>query len=90
MSALNARKERERGAQVMSINTSIIFPERRSSDNFVYDFQLEAAISSQLEVNMALEQDAMEGVDESEWVKFAISILIRNEFNYKHTFLQDN
>ena len=44
MSAVSARKERERGAQ------------------------LEAAISSQLEVNLALEQDGMEGVDESEWV----------------------
>jgi len=29
---------------------------------------LEAAISSQLEVNMTLEQDGMEGVDETEWV----------------------
>ena len=30
--------------------------------------QLEAAISSQLEVNLTLEQDRMEGVDDSEWV----------------------
>ena len=30
--------------------------------------QLEAAISSQLEVNLTLEQDGMIGVDESEWV----------------------
>lgn len=29
--------------------------------------QLEAAISSQLEVNLTLEQDGMEGVDETEW-----------------------
>jgi hypothetical protein len=31
--------------------------------------QLEAAISSQLEVNLTLEQDGMVGVDESEWVR---------------------
>jgi len=43
MSAVSARKEREKGAQ------------------------LEAAISSQLEVNLTLEQDRMEGVDDSEW-----------------------
>jgi len=30
--------------------------------------ELEAAISSQLEVNLALEQDEMEGVDAAEWV----------------------
>ena len=44
MSAVAARKEREKAAQ------------------------LEAAISSQLEVNLTLEQDRMEGVDDSEWV----------------------
>jgi len=43
LSAVSARKDRERGAQ------------------------LEAAISSQLEVNLTLEQDGMEGVDETEW-----------------------
>lgn len=43
LSAVSARKEREKGAQ------------------------LEAAISSQLEVNLTLEQDGMVGVDESEW-----------------------
>lgn len=45
MSAVAARKEREKAAQ------------------------LENAISSQLEVNLTLEQDRMEGVDDSEWVR---------------------
>jgi hypothetical protein len=34
--------------------------------------ELEAAISSQLEVNLALEQDQMEGVDDAEWVKLLL------------------
>ena len=36
--------------------------------------ELEAAISQQLEVNLALEQDQMQGVDETEWVNYSLII----------------
>ena len=52
--------------------------------HFIITRQLEAAISSQLEVNLTLEQDRMDGVDASEWVR------IENENEFSLTARQLN
>lgn len=62
LSAVSARKQKEKGAQVSCAD------EQHEHSSITLLLQLEAAISSQLEVDLTLEQDGMQGVDECEWV----------------------